>query len=223
MAVLIAGNASTVDRISTVSYGGGTLARVATIPGGAGSEPGRSYLYFRGTVVAASGTVNVVASVAHTFTCWSVGLTGAGSELIVAGTATVTSTSLANPSGTVSVTPAAAGVALGILFSGANAPASNAYNSGYTAIDHAGAQGEDFGSQSANAAWGNIASPVSSFALGWTNSTADDVALIAALVKATTEFAQGVRATATATARAGSVSVFEPVLLPDVNRALEAV
>src|SRR6185369_16602791 len=70
MAVLIVQNASTVDRITAVSYGGGTLTRVSTIPGGSGSEPGRSYMYFRGTVVPASGTVNVVGTLA--FTCWSV-------------------------------------------------------------------------------------------------------------------------------------------------------
>lgn len=185
MAVLIVGNASTVDNITGVSYGGGTLARVSSIPGGSGSEPGRSYFYFRGTVVASSGTVNVTAN-SHTFTCWSVSMVAGPSirELDVAGTVTVTSTSLANPSGTVSgLGQGSTGLALGVLFSGANDPASNVYNSGYTAIAHSGTQGVDFGSQSGNAARGDIATPVTTYALGWANATADDVALITGLVR----------------------------------------
>lgn len=185
MAVLIVGNASTVDRITSVTWGGGTLTRISSIPGGAGSEPGRSYLYFRGTIVAASGTVNVAASASSTFTCWSVSLTANPfAELDFAGTVTVTSTSLANPSGTVSGLPqGSVGVALGVLFSGANAPGSNVYNSGYTSLGGSGGQGVDFGSQSGNASFGPITDPISSFALGWANPTADDVALIAGLVQ----------------------------------------
>ncbi len=183
MAVLIVGNASTLDQITSVAYGGGTLTRVSSIPGGSGSEPGRSYMYFRGTVVAASGTVNVVGT-AHTFTCWSVGMTANTQihELTVAGTVTTTSTSLADPSGTVTgLAAGSSGLALGVLFSGANDPASNVYQTGYTAIPHSGTQGVDFGSQSGNAVYGirQVSAP---FTLGWSNTTADDVALIAALV-----------------------------------------
>lgn len=186
MAVLIVGNASTLDQITSVAYGGGTLTRVSSIPGGSGSEPGRSYLYFRGTVVAASGTCNVVGT-AHTFTCWSVSMT-AGThtqELDFAGTVTVTSTSLANPSGTVTGLPqGSSGLALGVLFSGANAPATNVINSPpYTALNGSAAGGVDFGSQSGCAAYGIQESPMSSFALGWANITADDVAAIVGLVR----------------------------------------
>lgn len=182
MAVLIASNASTVDRITSVSYGGGTLARVAIIPGGSGSEPGCAYLYFRGTIVPASGTVNVVGTLQ--FSCWSVGMTANSQiwELTVAGTATVTSTSLANPSGTIAgLAQGTTGLALGVLFSGAISPATNAYNSGYTALPGSAAQGVDFGAQSANAVFGDVGSP-GTVAVGWT-AAADDVALIAALIR----------------------------------------
>ncbi len=187
MAVLIVSNASTADFITNVAWGGGTLTRISSISGGAASEPGRSYLYFRGTVVAASGTVNVVGT-STTFTCWSVSMTANPSvrELDFAGTATVTSTSLANPSGTVTAFPQGVGgglFALGVLFSGANAPASNVINTGYTALTGSAAGGVDFGSQSGCAAYGTADASTGTFALGWANSTADDVAAIVGAVR----------------------------------------
>ncbi len=183
LAVLICSNAATTDVITSVAYGGGTLSRISFISGGAASEPGASYLYFRGTVTAASGTVNVVAT-SSTFTCWSVSMTAnPNTELNFAGTATVTSTSLANPSGTATVPQGSDGLAVGILFSGANAPATNVINAGYTALTGSAAGGVDFGTTSGCAAQGKLAGPISSFALGWANSTADDVAAIVGLVQ----------------------------------------
>ncbi len=186
IAVLIASNAATTDVITAVSYGGGTLTRIAFMSGGAASEPGAAYLYFKGTAVAASGTVNVV-SASATYTAWSVGMTANlnVAALDFAGTATVTSTSLANPSGTVTPAAGSTGLAVGILFSGANAPSSNVPNPGYTALTGSAAGGVDFGSQSASAAQGAILNPVQTFSMGWAQSPADDVAAIVGLIRET--------------------------------------
>lgn len=219
IAVLLASNAATTDTVTAVSYGGAALSRVAFMSGGAASEPGAAYLYFKGSGVASSGTVNVITTTG-TSTAWAVTV-DALKDTEFGGTATVTSTSLANPSGTVTVTAGLSlGMMVGVLFSGANAPASNAVNSGYTALTGSAAGGRDFGSQSAVAAYGAKASAGSPVAMGWTNSTADDVALIVGLIREISQDATitGVRAVALGAERPGVP--YSPPLLPDVNFAL---
>lgn len=185
IAVLIVSNAATTDVITSVAWGGATVSRIAFMSGGAGSEPGAAYLYFKGSAVAASGTVNIV-SASATYTAWAVSMTANQAGTEICGTATQTSTSLANPSATVIATAAGfAGVGVGVLFSGANAPASNVPNSGFTALTGSASGGVDFGSQSGCAAWTGAQVTSQLLSVGWANSTADDVAEIAALIRET--------------------------------------
>lgn len=180
IAVLIASDTIT-DTITSVAYGGSTLARVAAISGGAGSEPGIAYLYFRGTIVPASGTVNVVAT-GGTITGWAVTMTANQAWTESAGTATMSSTSLANPSGTIPSTSGDSGLAVGVCFTGQNAPASTTPNPGYTALTGSASGGRDFGNQSAVAAQGGAYG--ANVSMGWVQ-TADDVAAIVALIRET--------------------------------------
>lgn len=180
MAVMIASNLATTDVITSVAFGGATLTRMAFMSGGAASEPGAAYLYFKGSAVPASGTVNIV-STNGTYTAWGLSVTANQAWTEFAGTATVTSTSMVNPSATVHATSGDSGVVVGIYFSGVDAPATNVPNAGYSALTGSAAGGRDFGSQSAVAARGSGSGATVS--IGWENSTADDVALIAALIR----------------------------------------
>jgi fibronectin-binding autotransporter adhesin len=179
IAVMVAANTIT-DVIASVTFGGNALTRAGFMSGGVASEPGSAYLYFLGTAVATSGTVNVVGT-GGTYTAWAVTMTANQAWTEVAGTATQTSTSLANPSGTIHASSGDDGLVVGVLFSGANAPATNVANPGYTALTGSAAGGVDFGSQSGCALQGRGSGATVSY--GWANATADDVAAVGALIR----------------------------------------
>ncbi len=193
---MLIASATITDVVTAVSYGGATLTRTSLITGGVGSEPGAAYMYYKGTAVASSGTVNVVCT-GGTATAWAVTVTANQAWTQTAGTATITSTSLANPSGTITPSQGFSGLAVGILFSGQNDPSTITTNSGYTALLGSAAGGRDFGSQSGAALQGLAAgnNPVS---VGWVQ-TADDVAAVVGLIQ----------------------EVAPTVVPPDVNAALQ--
>lgn len=179
----IAQTAGSRDVINSVSFGGATLTRVATngYATTSGGEPGQAWLYFKGTGVAASGTVNIVAStLGGTMTGWAVAFTANQAWTEVAASALANGSTVANPAATIHATSGDSGVAFGVMFSGVDVPSSAAVISGYTALTGSTTGGRDFGSQSAVAAYG--LSSGATISVGWTAS-GDDVAVCAALVR----------------------------------------
>ncbi len=173
IAVLIASQAATTDVVTTVSFGGAALTRqaFATVGGGGGGthSPGSAYLYFLGSAVPASGTVNITnVNASGTFSAWAVTVQANQAWTQMAASAVTSAGSAsANPSGTVQSAVSASGMAIAVLFSGATNPSIAVPNAGCLKLTGSfGTSGRDFGTQSAAAEYFiHSGGPIS---IGWT-------------------------------------------------------
>lgn len=133
--VLIAQDgASGADEVTSVTYGGVTMSEVSGSPNSlATGENGAMYCYFLGSSIptgAQTVTVNVTGTGG---TKWPVAitLTGAADTVVQSSDGTIHSTSLANPSVTLTSGGNSVFAAIG-FFGGQNAPTSNTPLSGWT-------------------------------------------------------------------------------------------
>jgi hypothetical protein len=181
IAVLIAQAPLATDQITSVSYGGSTLTRVPTngFATVGDAEPGASYMYFRGTAVPTSGTVNVV-SAAGTFTAWGVTVTANQANTEIAASGKTNGAAVTNPAVTLATSSADDGVAVGVLYSGQNAPSSIVADPGFTALTGSAAGGRDFGLMSAGAEQGRRSG--ANAVVSWTVGS-DDACVCAALIR----------------------------------------
>jgi hypothetical protein len=169
------------DQITSVTWGGAAMTRVATNGFGttSGGEPGACYLYFLGSAVAATGTVNVV-STAGTFTAFGITVTANQAWTHIAASAKTSASTVTSPSVTIPSVSSDDGVGFGVLFSSWDAPSSNTVGAGLTAVTGSAAGGRDFGSQSASAEFGRKSG--ANVSMGWTTSAGSAAVVCAALV-----------------------------------------
>ncbi len=211
IAVLVAAAADVVDRNLSVAYGGSPLARFGSFATAGAAENGAVYAFFRGSVVPTSGTVSVTHSAGGTFIGWGLTMTAA-SDTQVLYNGSVHSDAAANPTITLPSSAGDTGLAVGVLFSGANALSSIAVGSGYTALTgpdggtSGTVTGKDFGSQTAVAEYGSKSG--ANINVDWVIASSVYAALGGLITEisssGTDATVTGVRASATGTAQPGT-------------------
>lgn len=170
--VLIATN-DTTDTITGVTYGTATMHRVRWQS--VGGENGSAYAYFLGqNVPTGAQTVTVTFTGANNHMGCSVSVTAADDTSVEA-QGGVSSTSLANPS--ITLTTTVTTLTYGSLYSGAAGPTSTAPDGNHTDI-----QETDLGVETASCIRRSATVAAGTPAVGWTVA-ADDVAAVAIAVR----------------------------------------
>lgn len=168
--VLIADSGSATDRVSAVTYGGAAMSKVRTDT--EATEAGATHIYWLDAV--ATGTQNVVVTHTGAIRIAVFTMTVTGGKLVgIAGQATGTSASVANPNWSMTTSPTA--TLCGLAIHSGLQTMTNTPGSGWTLVV-AGALGTgsavDRGAIGAGFAQGVFASsPVTA---AWTAATADD-------------------------------------------------
>jgi hypothetical protein len=166
--VLIDQNASATDQVSGVTYGGVAMSRIRSES--EATEAGRTYIYWLDNIP--TGTQDVVVTTTSTSSKQAVVATmlvASGKIVTVAGSATGTSASVANPSWTISgLTASSVLMAYEVIHSGLQTMTTTPAAS-WTLISST-----DLGSQGRGFARQAVASSGTTLTCGWTASTADD-------------------------------------------------
>lgn len=168
--VMIIRNATGSEALSdfTVTYGGSSVAGVDAIS--VAGEAGSSYAYFDGTSIASGNqTVEITTGIAQAYFAAACTVT-AGADTEVEDTSETSSTSVMDPS--VTMTIATASFCMGGLYSGQNAPASVTAGTDTSIITNTD---PDFGTDVGQHSRGTTI-PTSDFTYGFTQA-AEDAAL----------------------------------------------
>ena len=173
---------ASVDEIVGVTYGGATMTEVALSPliNASGEVGGVSGWFLGSSVPQGTQTlaVDLIGSPAGAYQAVVLTLL-AGANLEIEDTSTVgPSTSLANPSMSLTTGASVTTFCAGCLFSGQNAPASITPGADYTALG----AGHDFGNQSARGIRRTTNASGGSVTLDWVQA-ADDAAGIGVAIK----------------------------------------
>ncbi len=145
--VFIAQNLSTVDRITSVTYGGVPMQRVRFIADATGAgDLGAAYVYILGSGVPSGAQSLVITNTGGTDAAWCITFTGT-TRLGISASAS-TGVTVANPSLTLPTNADYDGIVYAVAYSGAPL-ASVSAGSGYTAIAGSAAGGHDFTTSSA--------------------------------------------------------------------------